>query len=135
MQLKKVSLWLFIAIIISAAISWKVWQKSPAISEQAITQLEGPAVILFKGDYSADCRAIYKIVNDAELKHGDNINFVQTDWSEDNPLIEKYQVRFLPTVVFVDQNNTEVKRIIGEGPTIEQKLEDTLDQIDNLFGH
>lgn len=105
MQLKNVGLWLLI-IIIGAPIGWKMWQKSSGTSEQVAAQVEGPAVILFKGDYSADCRAIYKIVNDAELKYGDNINFIQTDWTDDNSLIKKYQIRFLPTVIFVGQNNT-----------------------------
>lgn len=134
MQLKNVGLWLLI-IIIGAPIGWKMWQKSSGTSEQVAAQVEGPAVILFKGDYSADCRAIYKIVNDAELKYGDNINFIQTDWTDDNSLIKKYQIRFLPTVIFVGQNNTEVKRIVGEGPAIEQKLEQTLGQVENLLRH
>jgi thioredoxin-like negative regulator of GroEL len=134
MQLKKISLGLFI-VIIGATAGWKLWQKSATSGEQIIAQVEGPAVILFKGDYSADCRAIYKIVNDARLKHSGTINFIDTDWSEDNPLINKYQIRFLPTVVFVDQNNTEVERIVGEGEAIEQKLEQRLSQVENLSEH
>jgi thiol:disulfide interchange protein len=132
MQLKKIGFGLLV-IVIGAAIGWKLWQKPPVMSEQISAQVEGPAVILFKGDYSADCRAIYKIVNDAEVKHSDKINFIQTDWSDDNPLIKKYQIRFLPTVVFVGQNNTEVERIVGEGTTIEQKLEQRLEQVNDLL--
>jgi len=134
MKLKKVSLGLFI-VIIGATAGWKLWQKSTISEEQVISKIEGPVVILFKGDYSADCRAIYKIVNDAKLSNGDKISFINTDWSEDNPLIKKYQIRFLPTVVFVDQNNTEVERIVGEGEAIEKKLEQSLSQVENLLKH
>jgi thiol:disulfide interchange protein len=132
MQLRKIGFGLFV-IVIGAAIGWKLWQESPVTSAQITEQIEGPAVILFKGDYSADCRAIYKIVNDAKIKHSDKINFIQTDWSDDNPLIKKYQIRFLPTVVFVGQNNAEVERIVGEGATIEQKLEQRLEQVNDLL--
>ena len=134
MQLKKLALWLFI-IIFCTAIGWKIWQKSSASTQQISIQLEGPAVILFKGDYSADCRAIYKIVSDAELKHSDNIKFIQLDWSDDNQLIKKYQISFLPTVVFVNQNNAEVDRIVGEGAAIEQKLQHRLEQVEPLLRH
>ncbi len=134
MQLKKVSLGLFI-VIMGATAGWKLWQKSTISEEQVISKIEGPAVILFKGDYSADCRAIYKIVNDAKLSNSGTISFIDTDWSEDNPLIKKYQIRFLPTVVFVDQNNTEVERIVGEGEAIEKKLEQRLSQVENLSEH
>lgn len=131
MQLKKIAPGLFI-IIIGAAAGWMLWQKPGTGAEQITAQVEGPAVILFKGDNSGDCRAIYKIVDDARLNHGDKINFIDTDWSEDNPLIKKYQIRFLPTVVFVDKNNAEVERIVGEGAAIEKKLTQSLSQIDDL---
>ena len=133
MQLKIIGLGLFI-IIIGAAMGWKLWQKPSTNDEQIVAQVAGPAVILFKGDNSGDCRAIYKIVNDAELVHGDKVNFIQTDWSEDNPLIKKHQIRFLPTVIFVGQNNAEVERIVGEGAAIEQKLKQRLSTIEYLSG-
>jgi len=55
------------------------------------------------------------------------------DWSDKNPLIKKYQVRFLPTVVFINKNNKEVKRIIGESPAVKKKLEQTVDQLESLL--
>ncbi len=131
MQVKKLAFSLLI-IIIGAMIGWKLWQKSSANSEQIIAQVDGPAVILFKGDSSGNCKAIYKIISDAELKHRGNINFIQTEWAENNPLIERYKIRFLPTVVFVDMNNIEVERIVGEGEAIEQKLMQRLSRIEDL---
>lgn len=133
MQLKKIGIGLFV-IIVAAMAGWNLWQEPATNNEQIITQVEGPAVILFKGDNSGDCRAIYKIVNDAEIRYGDKITFIDTGWSEDNPLIKKYQIRFLPTVVFVDQDNIEVDRIVGEGETVEQKLKQRLDQIEDISG-
>lgn len=133
MQLKKIGLGLFI-IIIGAAIGWKLWQKTSTSDRQIIAKVEGPAVILFKADNSASCRAIYKIVDDAELLHGDKINFIKTDWSEDNLLIKKYQIRFLPTVILVGPDNVEVGRIIGESIATQQKLKQALSTVENLSG-
>jgi thioredoxin-related protein len=48
-------------------------------------------------------------------------------------LIKKYQIRFLPTVVFVDQQDKEVARIVGESPAVQQKLKQTLTHIDELL--
>gem|GEM_PF-6997753 len=98
------------------------------------TQLDGPAVILFRGDNSPSCQAIHQLVDQAEVRYGNQINFVQTDWSVNNPLIKKYQIRFLPTVVFVDYKNTEALRIIGESPTVQQKLKYALTQLEHLLG-
>jgi hypothetical protein len=61
------------------------------------------------------------------------INFVQLDWATDKPLIKEYQIRFLPTVVFVDQHDKEVGRIIGESPAVQQKLEQALTQVEDLL--
>ena len=132
MQLKKISLWIVITLVIVMIISLTLAQKSTTTNEKLVTEVNGPAVLLFKGDNSPGCRAIDKVIIDAQLKYND-INFMLMDWSGKNPLIKKYQVRFLPTVVFINKNNKEVKRIIGESPAVKQKLEQTVDQLESLL--
>lgn len=132
MALKKISLWIVIALVIILIISWKSAQKSTTTNKELISEVKYPAVLLFKGDNSPGCRAIDKVIIDAQLKYND-INFMLMDWSDKNPLIKKYQVRFLPTVVFINKNNKEVKRIIGESPAVKKKLEQTVDQLESLL--
>lgn len=133
MQLKRIGLGLFILIIIGTVFGWKAWQKQTASNTLLSTQVKGPAVILIRGDNSPSCRIIHHLVDQAAVRHGEQINFVQLDWSEDNPLIKKYQIRFLPTVVFVDQHDKEVGRIIGESSAVQQKLGQALAQLENLL--
>ena len=133
MQLKRIGIWLLILIIIGTVFGWKAWQKQTASNALLSTQVKGPAVILFRGDNSPSCRAIHHLVDQAAEQYGKQINFVQLDWAAENPLIKEYQIRFLPTVVFVDQHDKEVGRIIGESPAVQQKLEQTLTQVEDLL--
>ncbi len=135
MRIKRFSLWLFIILIIGAVFSWKAWQKQITPNELLSTQVKGPAVILFKGDNSPSCQSIHQLVDQAAVRHGQQINFVQMDWSDDNPLIKKYKIQFLPTVVFINRHDQEVARIIGESPAIQQKLAQALTQLEDLLGH
>ena len=134
MQLKRFVLALFIIIVIGAVFGWKVWQKQTTSNDLQSTQVKGPAVILFKGDNSPSCQAIHSLVDQAAARYRQTINFVQLDWDADNALIKRYEIRFLPTVVFIDQHNKEVGRITGESPAVQQKLGQVLDQLEELLG-
>jgi len=119
-------------IIIGAVFGWKAWQQETALSTLP-TQITGPAVILFRGDNSPSCQVIHQLVDQAKVRHGRQIHFVQTDWSSDNSLIKEYKIRFLPTVVFIDYNGKEAGRIVGESTIIQQKLEQALAQVEQLL--
>lgn len=136
MRIKSVVPGLLAIILVAALFGWKAWEARKENVHGAIvsTQIKGPAVILFRGDNSADCRAIKRLVDQAAVRYGQSIHFVQQDWSDDNPLIQKYQVHFLPTVVFVDGHGTEAGRLVGESPAVQQKLEKKLAHLDELLG-
>jgi len=136
MRLKQFGPGLLVLIVAGIPFGWKVWQGQQQTTQVAVAakQVKGPAVILFKGDNSSGCRAIHQLVDQAAARYGQTINFVQLDWSADNPLIKKYQIRFLPTVLFIDQHDKEAGRISGESPAVQQKLERALAGIDKLSG-
>ena len=132
MLLKRAGPWLLLAIIVGTVFAIKAWQQQSASTVSSLTDVKGPAVILFRGDNSPDCQAIHKLVDEADARHGKQVHFVQLDWSDDNPLIKKYRIQFLPTVVFVNQQNQEVGRIVGESQAVQQKLKQALAQVDEL---
>ena len=134
MQMNRVGPWLLILIIIGTVFGWKVWQQQTATNASLSAQVKGPAVILFKGDNSPSCQAVHHLVEQAAARYDQKIHFAQLDWSADNPLIQKYQIRFLPTVVFIDQNDKEVGRIMGESPAVQQRLGQALAQLEELLG-
>ncbi len=123
-------IWLPILLLLAGVFGVKYWQwgSAPATVAQGI---EGPAVLLVRGDNSPDCRAIHRLVAEAAQRYGDHIRVVQIAWSADNPLIENYQVRFLPSVVFIDAEGRKVGEVVGESLAVQRKLRDAL----AAFGH
>lgn len=132
MLLKRVGPWLLLIVIVGAVFALKGWQQRSESTGTSVNDIKGPAVILFRGDNSPSCQAIHKLVDEAAVRHGKQVHFTQLDWSDDNPLIKKYRIQFLPTVVFVNRQDKEVGRIVGESPAVQQKLKQALTQIDDL---
>lgn len=133
MPMKRLVVSLLIFIFIGSVFGWKAWQKQTASNTLQSLTVEGPAVILIRGDNSPSCRAIHNLIDQASVNHGEQVNFLKLDWADDNPIIKKYQIQFLPTVIFVDQHDKEVGRIVGESPAVQQKLEQVLSQLDELL--
>lgn len=133
MLLKRILPWLLIIVVIGAVFGWKTWKQHSASNTQSQAEVKGPAVILFRGDNDPGCLTIYQMVEQTANHHNSDIHFVQVEWSDQNLLIKKYQVRFLPSVVFVNKNGQEVDRIVGESPAVQQKLQHTLDRVDELL--
>ena len=132
MLLKRIGPWLVLVVIVGAVFALKSWQQRLESTGTSFNDIKGPAVILFRGDNSPSCQAIHKLVDDAAVRHDKQIHFTQLDWSNENPLIKKYRIQFLPTVVFINQQGKEVGRIVGESPAVQQKLKQALTQIDDL---
>lgn len=133
MQLKKYWPWLITVLIIGSIFIIKTRTANIQQPPSAQIELTGPAVILFRGDNSASCRAIHRLVDEAEKQYSYKITFLQYDWSADNPLITKLQVRFLPTVILLNQQGKEVGRIIGESPATQARLKEVLTRLDPLL--
>ena len=119
--------------IVIALYGPKFWQRHTTREAMPAQGIHGPAVILFRGDNDPGCRRIYKTVEDAAAQHVNHIRFVREDWSDDNPLIAQYRIRFLPTVVFIDQHGQEKLRIVGESAAVQQKLEQALSHLETLL--
>jgi len=78
-------------------------------------QINGPAIILFKGDNSVSCRKIHSLVEQAKCKYQDLIHVSLIDWSDYNPLIKKYKIRFLSSTIFINSKGKGVGRIGHSG--------------------
>lgn len=118
-------LWLPVLLVLAGVFGVKYWQQghAPTVQAQGII---GPAVLLVRGDNSPSCRVIHQLVETAAEEYGDRIRVVQIDWSADNPLIERYGVRFLPMVVFIDAEGRKAGEVVGESPAVQRKLKAAL---------
>jgi len=133
MSLKRLALSVVVVVLIVAVYGWKAWHQQSEISARPAKTISGPAVILFRGDNDPSCQQIYQLVEDAAAHHDKRIQFVRVNWSDDDPLISHYKIRFLPSVIFIDQHGQEKLRIEGEGATVQQNLKQNLAQLDRLL--
>ncbi len=133
MQLKQYWPLLTTILIISALFIAKTQLSGTQFDPATNAKISGPAIILFRGDNSPNCQIIHQLVSDAEQRYGKKITFRQFDWSSDNPLIKKYKVRFLPTVLFIDKKDQEVTRTVGESPAVQARLKKILTHPDVLL--
>ena len=112
-------------LLLAALFGVKLWQPAESPSATPST-VEGPAVLLIRGDDSPNCQAIHRLVDETAQDYGDRIHVLQMDWSAGNPLIERYQVRFLPSVIFIDTQGRKVGQVVGESPAVQRRLRDAL---------
>ena len=118
-------IWLPVLLLLAALFGVKLWQQPEPPSATPST-IEGPAVLLIRGDNSPDCQAIHRLVDEAAKDYGDRIQVLRLDWSAGNPLIERYQVRFLPSVIFIDAQGRKLGQVVGESPAVQRKLKAAL---------
>lgn len=122
MQNRRTAIGLLVIVAVLGVLGYRVWFRSTDSSIADVAAITGPAILLFRGDDSAGCRAIQRLVENAARRYQGRIRVIQTDWSTDNPLIARYQVRFLPTVIFIDAHGDEAGRMIGESPATQAQL-------------
>ncbi len=133
MSLKRLALSVALVMLIVTVYGWKAWHKHTEIAPMSAKAINGPAVILFRGDNDPSCQQVYQLVEEAAAHHDKRIQFVGVNWSDHNPLIAHYQIRFLPTVIFINQHDQEKLRIEGEGAAVKQKLKQNLAQLEQLL--
>lgn len=133
MRIKTYVTWMITLVILGGIFIIKTRTTDTSLAALSSAQVTGPAVILFRGDNSPSCQVIYRLVDEAEQRYNKQVSFQQFDWSANNPLIEHYQVRFLPTVLLIDRQGKVVDRIIGESPAVQAKLKNRLAQLTPLL--
>ena len=124
-----------VVAVLLGVLGIKLWPTATETQTQT-TQMappDGPAIVVIRGDNSSSCQEIYRLVEQAEQRYQGRIEVIQTDWSPDNPLIEHYQIRFLPAVVFIDSQGNEQGKISGESPAAQAQLAQALAQAEQLL--
>lgn len=88
-----------------------------------------PQVIKFSSAMCLDCQTMNKLFKEVFPKYNDRIVLtevhVQDGKAFTGELIKKYNVTLVPTMIFLDSNNNQVKRI--EGAIEQAELENYLE--------
>ena len=122
-----------VVVVLLGVLGIKLWPTASETQTAQIAPPDGPAIVLIRGDNSPSCQAIHRLVEQAEQRYQGEIEVIQTDWSPENPLLEHYQIRFLPAVVFIDSQGNEQGKIIGESPVVQEQLAQALAQAEQLL--
>jgi len=122
-----------VVLVLVGIIAVKLWPDSSNIQRADFVPPSGPAIVLIRGDNSPSCKIIHGLVEQAEQRYQGQIEVIQADWSTDNPLIQHYQIRFLPAVVFIDSQGNELGQIVGESSAVQAQLSQALAQAEQLL--
>lgn len=114
---KKTIITILAIIILPLLAFWGLsWNKDATVL--ADTNL--PQIIKFSSSMCLECKEVEKIFNEILPKYKDKISYtaIVVDSRKDmnNKLIKKYNITLVPTVVMLDSNGKECKRIEGAVP-------------------
>ena len=76
-------------------------------------------ILKFYNETCMNCRMLGKVLSKM------NIEVEDINANENLELVDKYEVCTTPTLVFLDENNEEVSKIVG--PTTQSKIQEVLD--------
>ena len=121
--------WLLIGVVILVGGLVATKMRQSVLTPGPLTPESTPqnySVLLIRGDQDPACQEIYRLVDEAEASYGESIAVMKSDWSADNPWIERYDIRFVPAVVFLDPEGNEIERFVGESSTVRENLKEAL---------
>lgn len=96
----------------------------------ADSQTSKPQIVKFTSVMCMDCQTMNKIIKEIYPKYKDCIELMEINVQDNNPKndewIKKYDVTLVPTIILINSNGNQVKRIEGaiEKEQMEKYLQD-----------
>jgi thiol-disulfide isomerase/thioredoxin len=128
-----VNLWLPIGVLVLASAFGFYWRsqqgklKTPSKihnfvskDEIGIDLAERVTIVQFSSAFCSPCKATAQIISTL-IKDMDDVKFVQIKSEENLQMVEKYDIKSTPTVIFFNSHAMEVGRAVGI-PTSQQVL-------------
>lgn len=90
-----------------------------------------PVFYLFHdpSDQDAGCRRIYAYADQAERELAGKIEVRRPDVEREKHLVERYQVRVLPTILIVSPTGAVEERFEGEDSSTAERIEQALERL------
>lgn len=107
---------------------------SPESSSQVATPVKAQAVATFylfhnPQDQDEECRQIYSFADRAERELAGRFEVKRPDVKTEKTLVDKFQVRVLPTILIVSPGGEVQERFEGEGEQVASRIENVLTRL------
>ena len=107
---------------------------SPANSSQVATPTKAQAVSTFylfhnPQDQDEECRQIYSFADRAERELVGRYEVKRPDVKAEKALVDKFQVRVLPTILIVSPTGEVRERFEGEGEQVASRIENAFTRL------
>lgn len=113
--MSKKTIIIILAILILPVLAF--WVLSSGKNATVLADTHLPQIIKFSSSMCLECKEVEKIFNEIMPKYKDRISYtsiiVDSRKDMNNKLIKKYNITLVPTVVMLDSNGNECKRIQG----------------------
>lgn len=100
--------------------------KNPAINETAVASVGMPKLIKFSSPMCSDCQALAKVIDEVDDDYEDRVEFIEISVNDNSGAvreqIKKYNVKLVPTMVFLNSKGEQIARVEGSVPK-EQLIE------------
>jgi thioredoxin 1 len=80
--------------------------------DQEVLKSNIPVVVDFYANWCGKCREISPTIDSLANEYAGKVKFVKVNIDKSRPLINKYQIKYLPTLVFF-KNGNQVKKEVG----------------------
>ena len=92
----------------------------PAVSETAEASVGMPKVIKFSSPMCSDCQKLAETLDEIDDEYDDRVDFVEisvnNNSKEVKEQIRKYNVKLVPTTIFLNSKGEQIARIEGAIP-------------------
>ena len=124
---------ILLILIMPIAVYLVLSKKSVEQSAFAVDK-NNPSMLIFTSTMCMDCQKMKSVLKEVQNGYNDRINFIYIDALKNDKnikeKIKKYGVTLVPTLVFVDVNELETKKIEGAIPKEELivAIEDSINE-------
>ncbi|MCM1009580.1 MAG: thioredoxin family protein [Fusobacterium sp.] len=92
----------------------------PAPSEVAVAATGMPQMIKFSSPMCSDCQHMAEILHQVQPQYQDKVEFVEISVNQSSPQVKeqirRYNVKLVPTMVFLNSNGQQIARVEGSIP-------------------
>lgn len=102
--------------LVAGGIGLQRWLASPPPAPAEVTTDTGagkPGIVELGSDSCANCRAMAKVVAELRERHGESLRVDSHDIRRNPQALSIWEIKAIPTVIFVDAEGRELARHVG----------------------